>query len=244
MGLLAKKWSSLRWLALCPLILILAWPNLIQITGDLSYLSARKLAQTGNIRCALWLLAQTQQLQPKQPYAYVLASDILYRTGNLVTSIDQLQVGIEEGAVHPILLNDLAVRRYEQGDPGAALKLQEQAAASAPNVAITQHNLGVFLWQARDALAAIRAFREATRIDPKWASPYLSLALIHLEFSDYSEAEENARKAISLQPDHADAYEVLIQSLLAQQKSASALDAIATAETRGAYSDWTFDNTK
>ena len=158
-----KQQLSLRWLALCLLIVVLAWPNLVRLTGDLSYLSARWLAQSGNDRGALWLLTQARRLQPDQPNAFALASAIHYRAGELEASVAQLQAGIENGAAypHPQLLNDLAVRRYEEGDLDGALNLQEQAAANAPNVAVAQFNLGTLYWRGMPRL----------RLDPSGKRP-------------------------------------------------------------------------
>lgn len=237
MSSLVKWRSSLRWLVLCLIILILAWPNLLRLTGDLSYLSARPLARAGYASSALWLLTQAQRVQPQQPYAYTLASRLFDTTGRLDASAAQLEIAVAADAVHPLVLNDLAVRRFEQGDTDGALELQEQAAVAAPNVAAVHYNLGVLYWRSGNMLAAARSFREAARIAPDWASPFLSLALIYLESKDYGEAEESAQRALTLQPDHPYAYEALIQSLLAQHKSASALEAIASAETHGVDAD-------
>jgi tetratricopeptide (TPR) repeat protein len=229
-GAQTKGGLSFWWLGVVLCILFLTWPNLARLTSDLCTLTARQLFATGHHSGALWLLTQAERIQADQPYAYAMASHILYDLGDISASQQQLETGLKTGEGDSALLNNLAVIKYEQYEMNAAIELAQQASAAALNVAIPHYNLGVISWQRGDSVAAGRAFREAARIDPNWMMPYFYLALIHMDLEEYPVADEYAQKMIALQPDQSIGYELRIQALLAQKEGATALAAIPEAE--------------
>lgn len=225
-----KGGLSFWWLGVALCVLFLTWPNLAQLTSDLCTLTARQLFATGRHSSALWLLTQAQRIQADQPYAYAMASHILYDLSDISASQQQLETGMKTGQGDSALLNNLAVIKYDQHEMNAAIELAQQASVAALNVAIPHYNLGVISWRRGDFVAAGRAFREVARIDPEWTMPYVYLARIHMELEEYAVADEYAQKIIALQPDQSVGYELSIQALLAQKEGATALAAIPKAE--------------
>lgn len=222
---LPQNWTLLWWCGIGLLIVLLTWQNLAQLTSDLCYLTARRLSTVGHVQGALWLLQQAEHLQTDQPLTYNLAGYILYTAEDLAASQKQLEAGVQYSNVDATLLNNLAVLHHEQQADAQALTFQQQAAA-ATTTAVPYYNLGILSWQNRDPVAALRAMREATRIEPTWSAPYLYLSWIYLTQENYALAEQNAQKAVTLQPDQASGYELYIQALLAQQKGALVLEII------------------
>lgn len=228
--ILTGRQSLFWWLAVALFILVVTSRNLLQLTGDLAYLTARQILAEDHPREALWLLTQVQILQADQPYPYAMASRILHDLRDVSASQQQLDRARSAGIVDSVISNNLAIIKYEQHEIVTALELQQQASVAAFNVAVPHYNLGVMYWQNSNFIEAARTFREAIRIDPNWAVPYLYLAQMRMESDDFVGAEQFAHKALTLQPGFSAAHELVIQALVAQQKGMAALAAIHSAE--------------
>ena len=217
------------WIGVTLLTLLLTWQNLTQLTSDLCYLTAKQLFEAGYTQSALWLANQAQHIPSEQSLAYNMAGYILYTIDDIPASKRELETGMRTGVANPPLFNNLAVLNHGPQEIEKAIKLQQQAVDGAPNTAVPYYNLGVLYWLDDDQIAAIRALREATRIDSKWAPPYLYLSFIYMVRQEYAVAERLAQEAILLQPDQSIGHELYIQALLSQQKGDRAFAAISTA---------------
>lgn len=103
----------------------------------------------------------------------------------------------------------------------AILRLKKSVAEHPEDVA-ARVELGNALDDAGDSAGAIAQYREAIRIDPKFARAYRNLALAHIRQGQWAAAESAARDAVRIEPKNAQARCDLAVALGSQHKAEEA----------------------
>jgi Flp pilus assembly protein TadD len=83
--------------------------------------------------------------------------------------------------------------------------------------------------EGRDA-EAVKSFRQALSIKPKWAEAHSLLGSTLAETGNYKEAEAELREAVTLKPDYAEGWNFLGQFLKNRGKEAEAQEAFKKAQ--------------
>lgn len=102
----------------------------------------------------------------------------------------------------------LAIQQYRQGYNAEAIKALKEVIKKHPKDALAWHYLGLSLVLKEDWKGARKAFEKAVALRPGFAASRANLANALL-FTNASEAEEQARQALSLEPTNAEAHYVL-----------------------------------
>jgi tetratricopeptide (TPR) repeat protein len=82
---------------------------------------------------------------------------------------------------------------------------------------------------AQDHVRALSQFKEASFIDPTWVLPYIQQGYIHIEMGNFTDAEQAARRAISIDASQQSAHLVLGIALHNQGLHREALTSVETA---------------
>ena len=128
-----------------------------------------------------------------------------------------------------------------RGDADAALAALERAFALAPTHPAVLLGLGNERRAAGDLAGARDAYRAATHADARHAGAWLNLAAVELMLGDGTDAERDARHALTLVPGHPEGLLLLGHVLAAQRRFAEAQAAYeaggraAPADARFAY---------
>jgi tetratricopeptide (TPR) repeat protein len=126
-------------------------------------------------------LARVLRLAPGHSHATVELGTLAADSGDVATARRHYESIAEfDGAGS----NDLAVLLLEQGHSAPALDLLLESVDLEPDRAITYQNLGVAYGMVGNKQEALRAFREALRIDPTSTVARYHLALDHLSRRD------------------------------------------------------------
>ena len=120
-------------------------------------------------------------------------------------------------------LRCLALR--QKGDKREALAEARRAVAADPSVSRGYHVLILCLRDVFRVAEAQEAGELLRELAPDQAETYQTLAEISLDAGEWTDAEENARRAIALDPEDFRAFRLLGQSLSPQNRSREALDA-------------------
>jgi tetratricopeptide (TPR) repeat protein len=90
-----------------------------------------------------------------------------------------------------------------RGQAGVSLERLRQRVAENPQDAKLRVALADALDDSGDSSGAIAQYREAIRLDPKFAPAYRNLALAHIRRMEWTAAESAVRDAIRLEPNYA-----------------------------------------
>lgn len=114
--------------------------------------------------------------------------------------------------------------RMAQGRPDEAERLLRSAISAEPNSLRHHIGLGHILVERGNDAAAVDAYTNASRIDPKWPGIFVVISQSFYKLNRFSDAERAARQGINNGPS-AGAFEVLSNALRAQGKAQEALAA-------------------
>jgi Flp pilus assembly protein TadD len=89
----------------------------------------------------------------------------------------------------PKALNALALYHFRKGELGAAKALLNKAIAAHPNISMLFSNLGIVLQTMDEDIEAVRAFREALKVDPFNAVAAANVGAYYARVKDYSKAQ-------------------------------------------------------
>jgi Flp pilus assembly protein TadD len=102
----------------------------------------------------------------------------------------------------------LSVALRKIGDTDGERAQLEEAVKLDPKQAAAQNQLGFLLARSGDANGAVEHFRLAVQSAPAWTEAWVNLAAELATIADYSEAKEAVARALSLDPQNADAREL------------------------------------
>jgi tetratricopeptide (TPR) repeat protein len=117
----------------------------------------------------------------------------------------------------------LSVALRKAGDSDGERAELEQAIKLDPKLAAAHNELGFLLARAGDAPGAVDHFRLAVQSAPAWADAWVNLAAELAVMSRFAEAREAVARALTLDPDNADAHALsdqLAHDPAAEQKPA------------------------
>jgi tetratricopeptide (TPR) repeat protein len=120
----------------------------------------------------------------------------------------------------------LSVALRKAGDTEGERAELEEAVKFDPKLAAAHNELGFLLARAGDATGAVDHFRLAVQSAPAWTDAWVNLAAELAVLSRFAEAREAVARALTLDPDNADAralMDQLARDPAAQQKPAGTL---------------------
>jgi tetratricopeptide (TPR) repeat protein len=120
---------------------------------------------------------------------------------------------IESAPNNAVYKYKLSIALRQSGDSAAERAQLEEAIQLDPKLAGAQNELGYILARDGDASGAVEHFRMAVQAAPAWTDAWINLAAELAVVSRYSEAREAVAKALSLEPDNAQARELNEQLL-------------------------------
>jgi protein O-GlcNAc transferase len=146
------------------------------------------------------------------------------RAGDLVGMCAASEQAARDFPDHPGAWLVLGVARYRAGEGGAALQALRQAQALAPEAAEVNHKLGLIAYAHGDWPGATEALGRfaatpGTIDRSERVNALVLLANLLNETGRSAEAEQHARRAIALDPEHVDA-QIALGAALSTQRSA------------------------
>lgn len=104
------------------------------------------------------------------------------------------------------VLGYLAITRFEQGYPGAALELMQRAVNAAPNDAGLKFNYAAMLYKLQRFNEAEPILRDCLQSDPELDVASMALGLVLLETGRLAEAIDHLTSATGRWPEHANMF--------------------------------------
>ena len=191
--------------------------------------SAQVNQSTHGYELPVKFLALAEAIDPDADYAYNQEGYLWFQNTDWARANASFEKALEIDETNAPALNNLAASYFTAGQRQPAAQYQQSAAAYDPNSAVVLYNLGILLSKQNDSRGAIRAFREASIIDPTWILPHLQLCSLHTQNGDYMRAEQAAREAIQVDASQGSAHLTLAIALHHQGKNQEALGAIEKA---------------
>ncbi len=100
-----------------------------------------------------------------------------------------IEQGLRSAPNHPDLLHLGGQVALYAGDAARGKELIRQAIKFAPKVALYHYNLGSALFAEDDLDGALNSFRQAVRLDPKFADAFTNLGIVFARKKQHEEAE-------------------------------------------------------
>jgi superkiller protein 3 len=190
--------------------------------------SAWDLLAKGDRKQAARVLQQIITSNPLDGEARLMLGSILTEDGHVAEAIPLLREAVRLMPGSPTAQNGLGEALNAAGDAQAARSAFEKAAALDPKFAQAHVNLGLVLVQAGESAAAAEHLDRAIAIfgdTPDAAYPHYLRAKIYTEQDKPEQAAAALKKAVSLQPDFAEAWSDLGQASKALLDDAGAFAA-------------------
>ncbi len=219
-------WGRLWAAIVVILIALLVWRDVTRALSGVLYLASDRAWDSAHYQRAVRLLKYAELIDPETPLPYNQEGYIWFQRDDMQHAEVAFAQALGTDETNGPALNNLAVTYFLKGLPDQARILQQLAVQSDPNAATVRYNLGLILMEQNDYADALRAFREAGRIDPDWALPYMQQSFLYLDMGDYAQAEQTARAAVRLDPSQQSAHLSLAIALYHQGKSQEALASI------------------
>ncbi len=223
-------WRSLFHVLIVTLILFINRADVIRIiTGAFSLKAYQEQAFIHNDQDFLQILKYTEVIDPEAVFAQNQMGMIWYQSNDLQLSQTAFRRALKIDQSNGPALNNLAVLDFLMGQALQAIEVQQRAVQQDPNRALMRYNLGVLLADRSLYTEAIREFKEANYIEPKWVLPYIQRGAIYIKMRDHRSAEEEARTAIGLDPQQQAAHLMLAIAQYNQNHEQEALKSIERA---------------
>jgi tetratricopeptide (TPR) repeat protein len=223
-------WSRLWAVTVAILILLFCAQDLTRIiSGTLYLVSLRAERSAPNPEKSLRLLEYAERVDTGAVFAYNQEGYISFQHLDLERAVSAFSAAHEIEQTNSTSLNNLAVLYHLSEEVPEAADFLQRAVENDPNIAIARYNLGIALMNQGNELQALQEFKEAGRIDPDWALPYIQQGFIYLQGRDYPSAEEAARRASRLDPTQQSAHLILAIALYNQRKYHAALEPVELA---------------
>lgn len=202
-----------------------------------AYLRGRFLRNQGyaedTLRKALAAFDEAIRLDPKYARAHVGRSEILVRLGSngylpFDTAFEQARRAAQQAmALAPDLAESYVALSITLGfverDQKASLEAAERALALNPGSLDVQGNYSQLASSIGRRDEAIASGLAAAELDPLSPEAHIGLASTYYFAGRFAEAEQAARRAIALAPDHTSSHYTLGMVLLSQRQDADAL---------------------
>lgn len=215
-------WKRLWYAGICLLILAITHQRLASIGVNTLFLLANRLQDSLYYKQAMICLNLATYLGANQGLIQNELGVLDTKLGKSAQSIKWFDRAVKTlpttSRVKSAANNNLALFTLSIQQPVYTERLLQTAVQTEPNNPILNYNLGVALRTSGKTYEATNALREATRIAPTWYLPYLQLSQIYLDSQQYELAEENALRAMNLQPNDRTSHLVYIHALYLQDK--------------------------
>ena len=125
--------------------------------------------------------------------------------------------------IEPTLWRNRGIARAELGQLDGALDDLQRAAAEMPDDVMTHLTLG-FVYQDLDRPAdAVVAYDSVVRLEPEWTGAWINRSSALLDAGMTSDAVEDARRAVELEPDSGTTLNMLCWTLIKDGRARTAL---------------------
>jgi len=113
----------------------------------------------------------------------------------------QAQAGVNQDAgTRGVQIYHHALCARQAGEIEQATTLLKQAVATSPTLAAAHHELAETYLEVGELDLAESHFSNASKFTPQSSDPYVGMALVHLGREEEAEAEQDARKALAIEP--------------------------------------------
>ena len=170
-------------------------------SASLDLTQAKQLLEQGKVSDAIDALRQLQQTAPQIKGLQHLLGVAYYRQGDYVQAAPALARAIEQDPDDREAVQLRGLSLFHLGNPADAIPLLEKVHSWLPTSSVdATYVLGVAYIQTKDYANARRAFAEMFAVPPDSAASYLFLARMLLRQGYDPIAEQNALKAVALDP--------------------------------------------
>ncbi len=223
-------WSRL-WIAIVAILIIfLTWGDITRILSGLLFLSSSPTNQSAyDDQKTLTLLQYVESVDQGAVFAHNQEGYIWFHHDDLQQAEAAFVRALEIDRANGPTLNNLAVTYFTNKQATQAILYLQKATHSDADSAIVKYNFGIALMNQNYNTEATREFKEASFIDPTWILPYIQLGYIYTQTGDYVNAEQAARKAITLDGAQQSPYLILAIALFNLDKNQEALKSVEDA---------------
>jgi tetratricopeptide (TPR) repeat protein len=134
--------------------------------------------------------------------------DKALRDGKVADAVVRYREAVEKEPENPIFKYKLSIALRESGDAAGERAQLEETVKIDPKLAAAQNELGFLLARAGDGTAAVEHFRLAIQAAPQWTDAWINLAGELAATGHFAEARQAVTKALTLDPDNAEAREL------------------------------------
>ena len=171
------------------------------VSPETAFAEARHLAQQGKFDEAI---RELEGLAAKQPAAKGLSHEfgvVYYKKGEYLKAVASLKRALEENPDDSEAIQLMGLSYYLAGRPSDAIAPLEKVQTWYPSANVdAAYILGVCYIQTKDYPSARKAFARMFAVPPDSAASYLFTARMMLRLDFDVVAEENAKKAVELDP--------------------------------------------
>ncbi len=148
-------------------------------------------------------------ISPEQDSAYSNIASIYEKQGKLDQALDYYKKAEEVNPKRPELHANLAEIYEKKGNQAAAEAEYKALADMDPaNAAVTWYNIGALAKNNDKSAEAVKAFKKAVEIDPKYAQAHRELGYALVQQGDFPGAVAQFKQYLDLSPNATDAGEV------------------------------------
>ena len=159
----------------------------------------------------LWeevLAADTSKLTPRE--RFFIERSRAYHDERPEDAIVILDENVAKYPDDPYILNEKALRTWQQGELEKAERLYQRLIEISPNWVIAYNQLGYITMAQGRFTEAEEYFKSYRFIAPDQANPHDSLGELFITLGRYDEAEESLEKAIEIKPDFWASYQHMV----------------------------------
>ena len=171
------------------------------IPPESAFGEARRLAQQGKFDEAI---GQLDAFAAGQPNAKGLAHEmgvVYYKKGDYLKAVASFKKALEENPGDSEAIQLMGLSYYLGGHPAEAIAPLEKVQTWYPSANVdASYILGICYMQTKDFPNSRKAFAKMFAVPPESAASYLFMARMMLRFDFDVPAEENAKKAVELDP--------------------------------------------
>lgn len=196
------------------------------------YERALESAKAGDPGSAVVDLKNALQERPNYGAARRLLGEQYLRMGDSASAIKELQRALEQGEAEHELLPLILRAEIDNGNSAAVLERLNKLNADDLNAPLWTLR-GDALVESNDADAAVDAYRNALRLDPKSADAHLGLARVAWSRNDAATAEREFALSLQLGPKSARAWLTKGDFALSRRQFPTAVEAFTAASKNG-----------
>ncbi len=180
-----------------------------QIAWAKRFFIANETARSFQTSEALALYQKLADDFPEQPQTFEAIGSLYMRLENYEGARQNLQEAIRLGTKSAGVFAQYAYALSQLGHKAEAVLMYDEALKLNPNEYLIQSNRATVLANIGDLDAALDGFRQTIRLAPYFLEAHLSAASILIHLQKYREAEKELAQVFKLDPNHAQARELL-----------------------------------